>query len=340
MTAWQLLTLLVVVVIGFASSYPLMADLPSHDTFSRVLGLLDPAMFSECFINWIKEIHKITNGEVVAVDGKTIRRSFDQANGRAAIHMVSAWGAAQGLVLGQVCTDAKSNEITAIPWLLKMLNLEGCIVTIDAMGTQKAIASQIVEQGGDYLLALKANQPNLYEDVQALFLRASQNNFMDANADLIPHSYHQTVDADHGRIETRRCWCAPVNDDVTTASEWRALQSIAMIQSERKIKHQTTTECRYYISSLPPNAKRVADAVRAHWGIENSLHWVLDVTFNEDQSRTRKGTAPQIKAVINHIAINICKSNTTQNASIKRKRNMAAWDPDFLTELITNAVKI
>jgi predicted transposase YbfD/YdcC len=309
---------------------------PSHDTISRVLGLLDPPSLSACFVAWVAAIQDMTGGQVIAIDGKTVRRSFDLATGKAAIHMVSAWGCANGIVLGQVKTEEKSNEITAIPELLKMLDLVGNVVTIDAMGTQKAIAEQIVKQGGEYVLAAKGNQPDLYGDIQACFQRAIDNRFMDGNADTINYDFHQSVDADHGRIETRRCWCLPVTDDLTTANQWRGIQSIALIEGERKIGDKTTLERRYFISSLEVDAKRIARAVRAHWGIENSLHWVLDVTFNEDQMRTRKNNGPQIRAILNHTALNICKNNTTRKASIRRKRNMAAWDQDYLTELITN----
>jgi len=318
---------------------PMGGGPPSHDTISRVLSLLDPPSLSACFVAWVAAIQDITNGQVIAVDGKTVRRTFDLATGKAAIHMVSAWGSANGIVLGQVKTEEKSNEITAIPELLKMLDLVGNVVTIDAMGTQKAIAGQIIEQGGDYVLAAKGNQPDLYSDIQACFERAIGNRFMDGNADTIDHDFYQSVDADHGRIETRRCWCLPVTSDVTTASQWAGIQSIALIEGERKIGDKTTIERRYFISSLEVDAKRIAKSVRAHWGIENSLHWVLDVTFNEDQMRTRKDNGPQVRAVLNHAAINICKMNTTRKASIRRKRNIAAWEPDFLTELITNKVK-
>jgi predicted transposase YbfD/YdcC len=303
------------------------------------LSLLDPPSLSACFVAWAAAIQENTNGQVIAIDGKTVRRSFDLATGKAAIHMVSAWGCANGVVLGQIKTEEKSNEITAIPQLLKMLDLSGNIVTIDAMGTQKAIAEQIIEQGGDYVLAAKSNQPDLYGDIQACFQRAMDNRFMDGNADAIDHDIYQSVDADHGRIETRRCWCLPVTDDVTTAAQWADIQSIAMIEGERKIGDKTTVERRYFISSLEANAKKIAQAVRAHWGIENSLHWVLDVTFGEDQMRTRKDNGPQVRAVLNHAAINICKANTTRKASIRRKRNLAAWEPEFLTELITNQSK-
>jgi predicted transposase YbfD/YdcC len=318
---------------------PFDGGAPSHDTISRVLSLLDPKQFTECFIRWVAAIQEKTDGQIIAIDGKSVRRSFDTASGKAAIHMVSAWGSKNSLALGQVKTDDKSNEITAIPKLLQMLDIRGCTITLDAMGTQRAIARQITEQGGYYVMALKRNQSDLFGDVETFFDRAQKNRFMDLQADPISHDTYQTVDANHGRIETRRCWCTDRLEDIITASAWTGLRSIALIESERRHNGQTSTERRFYISSLPADARTLLGAIRTHWGIENSLHWVLDVTFQEDQMRTRKDNGPELRAMLNHVAVNICKTNTTRKASIRRKRNMAAWEPDFLTELITNQVK-
>jgi len=318
---------------------PLEGGPPSHDTFSRVLSILDPKEFELCFVNWTKSIQQTTEGEVVPIDGKTVRRSFDNATGQSAIHMVSAWGSANGITLGQVKIDDKTNEIKAIPKLLDMLDIKGRIITVDSMGTQKAIAKQIIEKNGDYVMALKDNHPNLAADVEAFFERNRANNFMDGNADTILHDFHQTVDADHGRIETRRCWCSNILTDIENTQQWEGLQSIVLVEAERIHHGKTSSECRYYISSLPANAKRTLEVVRTHWSIENSLHWVLDVTFREDESRTRKGSGPEIKSALNRIAINLCKTNTTRKVAISRKRNMASWDQEFLTELITGKTK-
>lgn len=318
---------------------PLEGGPPSHDTISRVLALIDPSEFETCFVRWTTAIQDKTQGEIVPIDGKTVRRSFDKATGKTAIHMVSAWSSANGIVLGQVKVDDKSNEITAIPQLLDMLDVQGRTVTLDAMGTQKEIARQIRQKKGDYVLAVKDNHPNLAADIKAFFERNRANHFMDGNADTVPHDHYQTVDADHGRIETRRCWCTDLIEDIDGADQWEGLKSILLVEDQRLYQGQTTVEQRTYISSLPPNAQRLLQAVRTHWTIENSLHWVLDVTFREDESRTRKGNGAQIKSALNRIAINLCKTNTTRKAATSRKRNMASWNQDFLTELITGKSK-
>ena len=308
--------------------------LPSHDTISRVLSLLDPLEVERAFVSWVSTIHTKTKGEVIAIDGKTMRRSFDTATGKAAIHMVSAWSSANGLVLGQVETAEKSNEITAIPKLLKMLDIEGCTITIDAMGTQKDIASEIIDKKADYLLPVKDNHPNLNADIQAFFERAMANRWMNANADKIPHAKHRMFDADHGRSETRICYCTDVLDDIENTQDWKGLRTIAMIQAERVEGAKTSTERRYYISSLPPNAKWINDAARKHWGVENGLHWVLDVAFNEDLCRSRKNRGAAIRAVLNRVAVNICKADTAAKVGIKNRRHKAAWDKRYLTQLI------
>jgi predicted transposase YbfD/YdcC len=340
---------------------PLKSGVPSHDTFSRVLSRLSAEHFACCFTDWMRLLHERSEREVIALDGKTLRHSFDNATGKAAIHMVSAWASANGLVLGQVKVEDKSNEITAVPKLLALLDLQGCIVTLDAMGTQRTLAQQIIEQGGDYVLPVKGNQPEMQADVQTFFEQAQANQFLDAEAETLPHTFHQTIDAEHGRVEVRRCWACAVSAQITSADRWKGIKSVALIESERTVKAATvkaatvkaatvkaatvkaatvkaatTIERRYFISSLPPSARQVMQAVRAHWGIENSLHWVLDVTFREDASRTRKDNAPQNMATLRHLALNILKRNTTRKASLKRKRQMAAWETTFLTELLQN----
>ena len=309
---------------------------PSHDTFSRVLGLLDPEPFSRCFVEWVGHLHERKKGQIVPIDGKTLRHSFDKATGKAAVHMVSAWSQANGLVLGQVKVDDKSNEITAIPQLLAMLDLEDCIVTLDAQGTQRAIVHQIRQKKADYVVAVKANQPDLMADIEAFFERNRANRFLDADASVVAHTYQETVDADHGRIETRRCWACGLVDEIPSSPVWSGLTSFALVERERLKDGVSTLEKSYYISSLVPDAGKLLAAIRGHWSIENSLHWVLDVTFDEDQHRLRKDNAPQNMATIRHIALNMLKNNTTRKASVRRKRNMAAWEPSFLEEVINN----
>lgn len=304
--------------------------IPSHDTFARVFARLDPEQLQQCFLSWIEAISRLTIGEVVAIDGKQIRRSYDRGEGRGAIHMLSAWASANQLVLGQRKVDEKSNEITAIPELLRVLALSGCIVTIDAMGCQKEIAAAIVAQGADYVLALKANQGTLYQDVQWLFEQAQGNEFAQ-----VEHDFHQTIEKGHGRIDTRRCWTLSELDYLVQKSQWQGLQSIAMVQAQRRIDGKVTTETRYYISSLPSHAQPIASAVQTHWSIENSLHWVLDVSFREDDSRIRKDHAPQNFALLRQIALNLLTQEKTAKLSLKAKRKKAGWDNAYLAKVLT-----
>jgi predicted transposase YbfD/YdcC len=315
---------------------PLRNGIPSHDTFTRVLSRIDPDRFAACFTTWMNLLYNHTEGQIIAIDGKTLRHSFDEASGKAAIHMVSAWGSANGLVLGQVKVDDKSNEITAVPKLLEILDLKGSIITADAMSTQRAIADKIIKGEGDYVLPVKGNQPELQADLHAFFEHAFADNFLDGDAERLPYTFHETHDTGHGRIDVRRCWACPLTDRITTADRWAGLTSVALLESERTDKGVTTTERRYFISSLSPNAAQIMGAVRMHWGIENSLHWVLDMTFNEDKSRMRKDHEAENMATLRHISLNILKRNKSRNASIRRKRMMAAWEPEFLTELLQN----
>ena len=303
--------------------------IPSADTFERVFARIDPQEFKSCFMEWIQAISQLTKGEVVAVDGKTLRRSHDRSNGKSAIHMVSAWACANGLVLGQIKTEEKSNEITAIPQLLRTLEIEGCIVTIDAMGCQTDIAETIVENNADYVLSLKGNQGNLHDDVKLFFSNQKENNFKDISVD-----YYETVDADHGKIEIRKYWTTSDIDWLQSKENWKNLETICMVERERQFDHETVCETSYYIGSIEDNAEHFAHAVRSHWGIENSLHWVLDVSFREDESRIRKGNAPENFAVLRHIALNMIKKETSLKKSIKSKRLRAGWDNDYLLKVL------
>ena len=253
--------------------------IPVDDTFARVLSVLSPKAFADCLFAWSQTLSQRYPGEVIAIDGKTARRSHDRKNRRNPLHLVRAWSTAQGIALGMVKTDAKSNEITAIPELLALLELRGAIVTLDAMGCQTAIAEQVIRQGGDYVLAVKDNQPSLHEDLQEFFTTARTHRFSG-----VEHSFAEEVDGDHGRIETRRCWATECLQTLRAPTRWFGLKSIALIERVRLINGVTSVEQAYYITSLSANATQIAQAVRSHWTVENSCHWVIDVNFNEDKA--------------------------------------------------------
>ena len=319
----------------FEQYIELPEGIPTHDTFGRVFARLDPEAFSRCFLCWVQTIQSSkTDGRIIAIDGKRVRHSFDTANGNAAIHMVSAWGDDNRMVLGQTKVDDKSNEITAIPILLEMLDLSGSIVTIDAMGTQKAIAGQIISHKADYVLALKGNQTNLHADVKAILDQAIAEQWRDAQDKPITHTCFQKREKDHGRIETRTCWAMTCPDWVEDFALWKDLRSIAVIESTRNINGQISCERRYFLSSLLPNAKQIGQAVRFHWGIENSVHWVLDMVFREDECRIRKDNAPQNMATLRHITLNMLNQEKTTKRSLQRKRLLAAWQPAYLEVLL------
>ena len=304
--------------------------IPSHDTFRRVFCLLDPAAFQACFQRWIDALSECLGLKRIAIDGKVLRRSFDRASGRAALHLVSAWATEQHLVLGQVAVDAKSNEITAIPKLLELLDVSGAIVTIDAMGCQKEIAAAIREGGGDYVLSVKDNQPHLLEDIRLCFEQGLDSGFAG-----LAHSYHEEVIRGHGRVEAHYVYTILHPQGIRDLSLWRDLKAITMICSERReAGKDATVEFRYYIGSKAAKASAYAGYVRGHWGIENGLHWVLDVSFDEDQSRLRTDHSPENMALLRRLALSLLKQND-RKGSVRGKRLQSGWDDQFLTEVLS-----
>lgn len=304
--------------------------IPAHDTFGRVFALLDAEPFQRSFMSWVQAVREVTGGQIVPVDGKKLRRSYDKHLGKEAIYMVSAWASENRMVLGQLKVDDKSNEIPAGPELLDMLEIAGCIVTADAMNCQKKTAQKVVEKDADYVLDVKDNQEGLCTAIQELFEFAAEQDFVDCD-------YHKTVDKDHGRIEVRECWTTSAPDYLwylPNLDQWAGLRSIAMVRSERRRNKETMVKHRYFISSLESDAKLTLQAVRTHWEIENKVHWLLDVVFREDDSRIRKGHAPQNLAVIRHIALNLLRRETTLKRGIKAKRLRAGWDHDYLLKVL------
>jgi len=303
--------------------------IPSHDTFGRVFTRLKPKAFQECFLGWVQSVTETTQNQVVPIDGKKLRRSHNRSDGRRAIELVSAWASANRLVLGQVKVDEKSNEITAVPKLLRLLDLKGCIVTLDALNTQKEIAAEIRQQEADYVLALKANHGKLHKEVEEFFRALREDRTYGFTT-----STHETVDGEHGRIEERKYWQVNVPDWLEGKSEWRDLASLGMVEATREIKGKKTVEQRYYLSSLEVDAKRLAEAVRGHWGIENSQHWILDVVFREDDSRIRVGHAAENVGVIRRIALNLLQQERTVKRGVKTKRMKAALDEGYLLNVL------
>ena len=325
----------------FASLLGLPSGIPSHDTFQRVFARLDPDQLRQCLLTWSDSLRKLSasnSEEVIALDGKTLRRSFDAVSGTGAIHIVSAWSSVLRLSLGQVKVDHKSNEITAVPLLLKLLDISGCLVTADAMHCQKATARQITEQGGTFVLAIKKNQPALYQSVQLFTEEAAKKKYVDYETRTIT-----TVDKGHGRIETRRYRLIGLPPGIAWADEmqaWHGLRSIGVAESIRDIGGVVTRETRWYITAIPvkttKSAVRFGRAVRYHWGIENSLHWVLDVCFNEDSCRVRKDNGAENLAILRHISLNLLTRDKTTKAGTRTKRLKAGWDNQYLEKLLTN----
>jgi predicted transposase YbfD/YdcC len=305
--------------------------IPSHDTFGRVFAVLDAEQFQACFMEWIQALERLTQGQIIALDGKTLRRSHDKTIGKQALHLLNAWASENGLVIGQRKVSEQSNEITAIPQLLDMLEVAGCIVTIDAIGCQTEIVERIVAKQADYVLTVKENQGRLHQAIRELFDNTKEMQWVTCD-------YHQTVEKRHGRIEVRECWTTSDPDYLHylgTLFDWRNLQSIAAIQSERQIGQERTVKRRYFISSLESNAELLLHAVRTHWEIENKVHWVLDIVFREDDCRVRKGNGAQNFAVLRHIALNLLRREKTAQCSISAKRMKAGWDHDYLLKVLT-----
>jgi predicted transposase YbfD/YdcC len=309
----------------------LPAGIPSHDTFGRFFAALDAEAFQQAFMRWVEGVFRVSKGQVIAIDGKTLRGSHDRGIGRDAIHMVNAWATQSGIALGQWKTDAKSNEITAIPPLLRQLDVGGCIVTLDAMGAQKEIAQVIRDEKADYVLRVKANQGHLQEDLEEWFAYADEVQFSG-----MAHDYAETINKGHGRIEIRRCWAISdplAFDYVRNYEGWADLHTIIRVQRERRQDHETQTETAYYISSLSADAETLLNVTRYHWAVENSLHWVLDVLFREDDARIRIGHAAQNMAALHQLALNILKKDCSKG-SLRTKRFRAALDTVFLENLL------
>jgi len=305
------------------------SGIPSHDRFNAVFKAIKPDEFERCLLSWITSLHEVTAGQVVAIDGKTLRQSFDKADAKSAIHMVSAWATANHISLGQVVVDQKSNEITVIPKLLELLDVSGCLVTIDAMGCQAEIAGQIIEGKADYVLAVKANQPTLHGGIVEYFLDHMEDDFARVKV-----SRHETKEHGHGRDEHRTYLVCDVPDDLPDRGRWKGLKRIGVAISNTVRGGKPCDEVRYYILSKKLSARSFGAAVRGHWGIENSLHWQLDMSFGEDRSRIRRGHANANFAVVRRMALSLLKNEKSQKAGVKTKRLTAGWNDDYLEQVL------
>lgn len=317
--------------------------IPSHDTFNRLFSRMNPRAFEACFMAWTQLLQRLTEGEVLAIDGKSVRRSFDAATGQGALHLVSIWATQARLVLAQQAVPEKSNEMTAVPLLLEMLDLKGCVITADALNSQKNIAAAICARGGDYVLALKENHRHLFEDVRDYFAWCQKQ---PGGLQQLSDDSALSRDWGHGRHEVRRCYCLATTPEEWPQAlrQWPDLQCVAMVERERTVlppeglplggQVLPTVTRHYYLSSLTPQATRLLNAIRAHWGIENSLHWVLDVTFGEDDCRARKDHAPQNLATLRKLALNLLRQDTKATFSVKARRKVAGWDDDYLIRIL------
>ena len=304
--------------------------IPSHDTFARVFSQINPDSFNKSFLSWVKGISKITSGEIIAFDGKQSRNSGDEKNGQSAINTVTAWATSNRLVLGQKKVEGKSNEITALPELIKILDLAGCIVTIDAMGCQREIIKKIVEKDANYVIAVKKNQPTLHEQIKQLFKQAIETQGKDLNM-----SSFNSREMNRGREEVRNyLMLTDIAQRIDPLQKWEKLTSVGMVESVRVVNGKTSVETRYFISSLNNDAQKLAEAIRGHWSIENSLHWVLDVAFKEDNSRIRKDNAPANFTVLRHIAVNLISQNKSRKLSVRSKRFLATLDEEYSIEIL------
>lgn len=316
-----------------SSFLELPSGIPSHDTFGDVLAMLDPKALHDAFTQWVETLRELISNEVIAIDGKTIRRSKDTAKGKRALHVVSAWANENQLVLGQVAVNEKSNEITAIPALLNLLHIKGCIVTIDAMGTQKDIAATIIKGGGEYVLQVKDNQKSLREDISYYLEQEVMSQPKTKLKET--HQLAQTKEKSHGRIETRTCYVTENIDWLTQKEDWKNLAGIGLIVGERIIGEQKTTEKSYFIySQKGATAEQLLHARRSHWGIENTLHWTLDMTFREDESRVREGNGAENLNVLRHLALNLVKKETSVKGSMRIKLKRCALDPKYLLKVL------
>lgn len=307
---------------------------PSHDTFNRVFSAMRPESFMECFIRWTQSLRTSLDCDIVALDGKALRRAHGKD--KSIPYVVSAWASASGLTLAQVKVDEKSNEITAIPKLLRILDLAGCIVTIDAMGCQKKIAREIIESDADYVLSLKGNQTLAHQEIMAYFDDLIPRDPAMGTVSQVPNTdFFESVNGDHGRVETRRYWISNQIDWFADKGKWEGLQSFGIVDSTREIDGQRSYERRCFITSIPPNAVQFARAVRGHWGVENPLHWTLDVTFREDNSRARTGNAAENLAAMRRLALNTIKTDRSKpKLSIRSRKLMASWNKDYLKHLL------
>lgn len=311
--------------------------IPKADCYRRVFAQIQPEALAECFQRWVAAIVKDTGGQVIPIDGKTMRGSYDRGLHQSALHVVSAWASEHRLLLGQLKVDAKSNEIKAIPALLQLLDISGCIITIDAIGTQTDIARQIIAQQGDYVLCLKANHPTLYQQVKDLFEQALVTDFEGYEV-----SHDHRVETGHARREVRQVWVLPVSQlgGLYQQSQWASLQSIVMVYRKRYLGHQQTEETQFFLTSLPSDAQNIGRAIRLHWGIENQLHWVLDVTFNEDASRIRRGHGPENLTLLRRLAISTLNQETSSKRSIRQKARLASMNPDYMMKVLASALAL
>jgi predicted transposase YbfD/YdcC len=305
--------------------------IPSDDTFRRLFERLDPHEFQRGFQSWVSSLARLLGATVVAIDGKTHRGSYERNQQQSALQTVSAWASEHRLMLAQVKVESKSNEISAIPALLKLLDLSGCIITIDAMGTQKEIAQQIIGAKADYVLTLKKNHPTLYEQVSSWLEAAQAQGFAG-----IEHSYDARVEAGHHRGETRRIWCVPVAQlgEVYQREQWAGLKTVVIVERTRRLWNDTSHEVQFYLSSLEADAVKIGRVIRQHWGIENQLHWTLDVTFGEDSSRVRRGHGPENLGLLRRLALNVLNQEQSFKGSVASKRRRAGWNNDYLLKIL------